>query len=350
MGQEVESTKGAPMSEPDLARFVRPNLTEARIAWLWGRVDARSRPSRMRRRLLPAVAVAACCAGLLVAMTRGRSKQPPNSMEGAVVESGAITLADGSRVVLADGGRVRIVTVREDTVELALEVGAIDLAVMHSRRLLVVHTPRYDIVDLGTRFRVMLDAQGGTHVDVSEGTVEVRCRDGSERTRLLGAGESWSNAQTSVVASAVAVVREAPRPVSETPAAAPIVRESSPGPKELLETAESARLAGQLRSAAEAFDTLRHRFRADSRAALAAFELGRLRLDSLDDAPGAVDALNDAIRLSPRGPLREDAEARRVEALAAERSPDCSAARDAFLARYPHSAHASGVAGRCVLE
>jgi hypothetical protein len=339
------------MSEPDLARFVKPNLTEARIAWLWGRVDARSRPSRIRRRLLPAFAVVACCAGLLAAMARGRSKQLPNSMEGAVVESGAITLADGSRVVLADGGRVRILTVREGTVELALEVGAIDLAVMHSRRLLVVHTPRYDIVDLGTRFRVMLDAQGGTHVDVSEGTVEVRCRDGSERTRLLGAGESWSNAQSSVAPSAMATSTEAaPRPLSEPPAAAPIVREVSPGPKELLETAESARLAGQLRSAAEAFDTLRHHFRADSRAALAAFELGRLRLDSLDDAPGAVDALNDAIRLSPRGPLREDAEARRVEALAAERSPDCSAARDAFLARYPHSAHASGVAGRCVLE
>jgi hypothetical protein len=339
------------MSESNLARFVKPNLTEARISWLWNRVDARSRPFQWRRRLVPLVALVACCAGLLAVSLRGRSKQPPSAMEGAVVESGAITLADGSRVVLAEGGRMRIVTLREDTVELALEVGAMDLAIMHSRRLLVVHTPRYDVVDLGTQFRVTLDSQGGTHVDVSEGTVEVRCRDGSERTRTLEAGESWSNVQAAGAPSAIARVREpAPRLVSEPAAPPPSAREVSPGPRELLETAERARLAGQLRSAAEAFDALRHHFRADSRAALAAFELGRLRLDSLDDAPGAVDALSDAIRLSPTGPLREDAEARRVEALAAERSTDCSAARDAFLARYPHSAHASGVAGRCAPE
>lgn len=339
------------MNEPDLARFVKPNLTEARIAWLWGRVDTRTRPSRWPMRFVPAVAAIACCAGLLAVLLHGRSKPFPNSVEGAVVESGAVTLTDGSRVVLAEGGRMRIVTLREDTVELALEIGAMDLAIMHSRRLLVVHTPRYDIVDLGTQFRVMLDSQGWTHVDVSEGSVEVRCRDGSERPRILGAGESWSNVQPSVAPSTIVGVKEpAPRPVTETPAPAPNVREVGPGPKELLETAERARLAGQLRSAAEAFDALRHHFRTDSRAALAAFELGRLRLDSLDDAPGAVDALSDAIKLSPTGPLREDAEARRVEALAAERSTDCSAARDAFLARYPHSAHASGVAGRCALE
>jgi transmembrane sensor len=109
-------------------------------------------------------------------------------------------------------------------------------------------------------------------------------------------------------------------------------------------------MAGHPRAAAAAFDTLRRRFRTDPRAALAAFELGRLRLDSLGDAPGALEALNDAIGLSPRGPLREDAEARRVEALSAQRSPDCGAARDAFLGRYPRSAHVDLVAGRCAAE
>ena len=80
---------------------------------------------------------------------------------------------------------------------------------------------------------------------------------------------------------------------------------------------------------------------------LAAFELGRLRLDSLGDAAGADEAFRDAIALSPQGPLREDAEARRVEALAAERSPECATARNAFLARYPHSVHAAVVSGTC---
>jgi transmembrane sensor len=114
--------------------------------------------------------------------------------------------------------------------------------------------------------------------------------------------------------------------------------------------AQRARLAGQPRAAGVAFETLRRRFRSDPRAALAAFELGRLRLDSLGDAAGAVEAFDDAIALAPRGPLREDAEARRVEALGIERSPQCPSARDAFIARYPGSAHAAVVAERCAHE
>lgn len=106
-------------------------------------------------------------------------------------------------------------------------------------------------------------------------------------------------------------------------------------------------MAGRPQAAAAALDMLRRRYRRDPRAALAAFELGRLRLDTLGDAPGAVEALADAISLSPRGPLREDAEARRVEALAAARSPDCAAARDAFLEHYPRGVHRALIAGQC---
>jgi hypothetical protein len=341
------------MSDPRLAHFVPPKVTEARLKRQWQRVEPRSRPSRLPRYLVPALASMVSVAVLVGVVLRGRPRAAPSSIEGAVIESGAITLADGSRVVLADGGRVRMLTVRDDAVELVLEVGAIDLAGPHSRRMLVVHTPRYDVVDVGTRFRVSIDARGEMHVDVAEGAVEVRRRDGSEPTHLLDAGESWSNAlllaPPPAVASAIETAEAAARS-ADAPAPPASARELSAGPKELLETAERARLAGHARTAAEALDTLRRRFRTDPRAALAAFELARLRLDSLDDAPGAVDALNDAIGLSPQGPLREDAEARRVEALAAERSPECSAARDAFLARYPRSAHAAVVAGRCVLE
>jgi transmembrane sensor len=122
------------------------------------------------------------------------------------------------------------------------------------------------------------------------------------------------------------------------------------GPRELLDAAQRAKLAGQPRAAGAAFDALRRRFRSDPRAALAAFELGRLRLENLGDAPGAVEAFDDAIALAPGGPLREDAEARRVEALAVERSPRCAAARDSFLSRFPGSAHAAVVAGRCARD
>jgi transmembrane sensor len=115
----------------------------------------------------------------------------------------------------------------------------------------------------------------------------------------------------------------------------------------LLESAKRARLAGRPRDAAIALDTLRRRYRSDPRAALAAFELGRLRLDNLGDAPGAVEALNDAIVLAPQGSFREDAEARRVDALDAEGAPGCAEARDAYLVRYPKGIHATMVAARC---
>jgi transmembrane sensor len=338
------------MSDRRLARFVQPVMTEARLARQWEDVEPRSLRWRLPRHLVPVLATLASFALLLGVVLHGRSHASRNAMEGAVLESEGVTLADGTHVAVGEAGRMRVITVREDAVELALDVGAMDLTVPHGPRRLVVHTPRYDVIDLGTRFRVTLDAQGELRIDVAEGSVEVRSHDGKVPARRLDAGESWTDAP----------ILAAPAPLSSSSTMAPAIDSStipaasSPdgnaGPRDLLATAERARLAGHTRAAAAALDTLRRRFRSDPRAALGAFELGRLRLDSLGDAPGAVEAFSDAIVLSPRGPLREDAEARRVEALAAERSRECAAARDAFLARYPRSAHATLVAGQCPAE
>jgi transmembrane sensor len=270
-------------------------------------------------------------------------------MEGSVIESGTVTLADGSRVVVSEGGRVHVETLRPDAVVLALDVGAVELAVPHTLRTLVVRTPGYDVVDVGTRFRVVLDADGSERVDVSEGIVEVKSRAGGA-VRRLAAGDSWSSSIPTSAVPPVPSTVEPPPSVPAEPAPSAAARDATGGPKELLETAQRARLAGQPRAAGVALDTLRKRFRSDPRAALAAFELGRLRLDTFADAAGAVEAFDDAIALAPRGPLREDAEARRVEALGIARSAQCPSARDAFLTRYPGSAHAAVVAGRCARE
>ena len=177
-------------------------------------------------------------------------------------------------------------------------------------------------------------------------------------------GESW----TSAPAAAVPVPPVEPQaPVGPPPAAdAPPVEDSvkttpsssptesargatsSPGPRELLQTANDARLAGRPREAAAAFDALRRHYRGDPRAGLAAFELGRLRLDALGDPGGAAEALADSIALAPGATFREDAEARLVEAL--DRAHDggrCTAARRAYLARFPGGLHAASVAARC---
>jgi transmembrane sensor len=340
------------MTEP-LSHHVRPNLSEARVAGLWGNIDARATPDRNMRHLWRVVGPAVLAGALAVAFgLRGHGRAPRDGMEGSLIENGTVTLADGSHVAVSDGGRLRVETLRDDSVVLALDVGSVELAVPHSRRTLVVRTPRYDVVDVGTRFRVVLDRDGAERVEVSEGSVEIRSRVDDTPARRLDGGESWSNTPS----APAPVVSAGPAPVETTsaPSAEPLpssaVRDPGVGPRDLLETAERARLAGQPRAAGAALDSLRRRFRSDPRAPLAAFELGRLRLDSLGDVQGALEAFDDAIALAPRGPLRQDAEARRVEALSVERSPLCAAARDAFLEHYPASAHAAVVAAQCVRE
>jgi hypothetical protein len=119
------------------------------------------------------------------------------------------------------------------------------------------------------------------------------------------------------------------------------------GSQELLQLANEARIAGRVKDAATAFDTLRRRYRKDPRAGLAAFELGRLRLDSLGDPLGAVEALLDAISLAPEATFREDADARLIEAYDEAHDPRCHVARQDYLARYPKGVHAAAVAVRC---
>jgi hypothetical protein len=338
-----------------LAPYVAPpRLTEARLARQWADIDPRSLPSTPRRSGMVALAAGLCAVFAVGLVLRGRVQgSSHDAIEGSVIESGTVTLSDGSRVAVGEDGRVRVQTVHDDSVILALDRGSIDLAVPHAKRTLVVRTPAYDVVDVGTRFRVVLGVGGDVRVEVAEGAVEVRSRTGNGPPRRIQAGESWAHSPGEPPPSVPSASTDLAEPAPSAPLpSAPFTpaRDVSAGPKELLESAERARLAGQPRVESVALDTLRRRFRADPRAALAAFELGRVRLDSLGDGPGAVEAFDDAIALAPRGPLREDAEARRVEALAAERAPQCASARDAFLARYPHSAHGAAVAQRCASE
>jgi tetratricopeptide (TPR) repeat protein len=119
----------------------------------------------------------------------------------------------------------------------------------------------------------------------------------------------------------------------------------------LLELADAARLSGRPAEAARAFDRLLRAHRGDPRAGLAALELGRLRMDNLGDPAGALEAFSDAVALAKSGAVREDAEARRVQAL--ERLGDiarCVRARDAYLERFPGGIHASSIRRRCTTK
>jgi transmembrane sensor len=370
-------TIGTTRSSPPrrVARHVQPELTEARLARQWSGVQARV--GSPRRRLPLALALAGVAVGALIAVlvVRAIGRSPASVwVEGTVLESGegsALVLPDGSRVALDRSTRVRLAALRADEAHLIVERGGVDVDVMHvGGRRFVVSTDRFDIVDVGTRFHVSVGADGATHVLVERGRVEVRPRGASGTPRVLDAGDSWSSAPaetgptetgppTAAIATAAFAVPSAAASAPDVPAAPgsdsagpppdpSTGRLAAAGPKELLELAQDARLHGRPRDAAAAFDGLRRRFRGDPRAGLAAFELGRLRLDSFGEPASALEAFDDAIALSPGAPFREDAEARRVDALERMHATGrCVAARDAYLAAHPAGVHAATMASRC---
>ena len=139
------------------------------------------------------------------------------------------------------------------------------------------------------------------------------------------------------------------QPKGKAPVPAAEVRpKSGASARELFERADAERLAGNAPAAAAAFDELRRRHPGDARAGYAAFMLGRIRLDTLADPGGAVEAFEFAIAHPGSGFFLEDAAARRVEALAkAGRTRECAQARAQFLAQHPKAVRAPLVRQLC---
>jgi TolA-binding protein len=126
------------------------------------------------------------------------------------------------------------------------------------------------------------------------------------------------------------------------------VREAAVGAGELFDQANLARRAGSLELAAELYDDLVAQYPRDRRASLAAFELGRLRMDSLRDPRGAVQALERALKLDGHGEFAEDALARLVLAAEARGEREsCLRAQQRYLTRYPDGVHSQHVTERC---
>jgi transmembrane sensor len=206
-----------------------------------------------------------------------------------------------------------------------------------------------EVLVTGTAFTVEL-AGGAPRVSVERGEVEVHPRHEARLLARLRAGESWPPRLAPAEAAAPPPPSESPAPARAEPVAAPSAPStSSPRPapvdaRRLLEQANAARRSGDFAQAAALFESLGARYPRDPRAALAAFELGRLRLDALGDLPGAVQALKQSIALAPQGVFREDAQACLATAFARLRDHSrCESARRAYLERYPEGMHAAAV-------
>jgi TolA-binding protein len=360
------------MSRADFKDVVPP-LTESRVARQYAAIAARAPAVRPRGTKWLTFAVAAGLAVALAGATlRAVQVRGAGAIEGAVIESGSLgggqsptslTLADGSRIELGAATRARLTSARSTSVRIDLERGSLEVEATHvDGRTFVVGAGAYEVRVVGTHFYVRRDAGQEVSVRVDRGVVEVAAVAGGGEIRRLAVGEKWSapDGPTARVmpaepaastASVAAFAPSAPAPAA-LPTASPVINTTAPrrdeSARDLFDEAQRARAEGRASDAARAFDRLRRGFPKDARAALSAFELGRLRLDVLGDPQGAEEALRDAMALGPSSPFREDAEARRVEALG--RMGDagaCAAARSAYLVRWPNGTYRRAVEVGC---
>jgi ferric-dicitrate binding protein FerR (iron transport regulator) len=263
-----------------------------------------------------------------------------------------LALPDGSTLALAEHTDARVVSLAPHEVRVQLEHGSVQCEVAHDpERRFVVAVGAWEVVVKGTRFTVSSGPDGAAEqvvVSVERGLVEVR-QAPDRLVALLGAGQRWSSTERSPAAAPPVATAPAAQTKSTPSEAAPLPgARPAPSARSLFERADAERLAGHAREAAAAFDELRRRFPSDARAGYAAFMLGRIRLDTLGDPSGAAEALAFAIAHPGGGFFLEDAEARRVEALAqAGRANECQAARAQFLSRYPQALRAPFVAKLC---
>lgn len=371
-----------------LKDVLTPSAGPERIERQWTQLSG-----RLRKRPLigpwGAAAVASTALALAVALLLPPPAPRGSTMEGAELESGAaesaVALSDGSHIDLAPETRLSVETSRGPEVRLQLRRGRARFEVAPRKRgRFVVAVGDVEVTVVGTRFRVSKRA-AEVEVEVEHGVVEV-----SQRGRLLkrlGAGEHLSapiepGPELSPLLTPVPAEQDpsAPgpseealdpsqadvfepeeateEPPEEAPPADRAQRPGRPTPKArvehhpeakaLFEEANVARRSGEVRAAAASYAALVRRFPRDARSGLAAFELGRLRMDSLNDAAGAVQALKAALARGPRASFAEDALARLATAYdSLGQRADCERARQEYLRRYPDGVHKATLALRC---
>ena len=282
-----------------------------------------------------------------------------SAWEGAQLQTAAdavsVTLVDGSNLKVEPRSRVEMRERTPSSLKLVLGRGRIACDVTHREgRSFVVAAGGVEVRVVGTRFSVANeDAEGGTRVEVrvERGAVEVRGAGPDAEVVRVAAGHSWSQV-TKTEALGEPETETAPEVEAETDATRPaapaakthaVARAAHPAAgdaRALFEQARDQWRAGKMEDAARTYQALLSAHPRDPRAGLAAFELGRLRMDRLNDMPGAVQALEQAVALAPGAELREDALARLVAAAAAAHDhPRCARARTRYLTEYPAGVH-----------
>lgn len=318
----------------DLAQKMEAARGALKVDWNPDRARAAERGMvRLRRRRAAVRTVGASLAVLaLVAGTAvvARMVRPPEPM--AIAEGRVLRFEDGSLATLeGDATVTRTSNEPGRTVVEIVKGGARFKVARNPTRVFRVESGQVAVEVLGTEFTVD-NLEGRSRVAVHSGRVRVIAPSG---TLELGAGESGEFPDAAAELATAAPDPEPDPTPAPTPSPRPRARVAPDDTAELFRAADVARMS---RRPAEAVAPLLKVLRNPSgpKAPLAAFTLGRLYLDDLRMPREAAKAFAEAHKLSPKGPLAEDALAREVEAWA--RAGDKARAHNAaaeYVGQYP---------------
>lgn len=377
-----------------LKDMLRDPTEEPALRRIWERIDGKLPDARRRRRraVFGGLALASAAACLAIVAIARHDAGPLRFRDGralAAVDAPAegenvtnVALSDGSSIELAAGARFEPLESSGTTFLGVLQRGSAAFEVRPGGpRRWQVECGLATVEVVGTRFSCER-GPGRLRVSVQRGTVVVRGERVADRARRLTAGESLdvfdapgapaasgvplpeAIAADDFAADAPADVALAPAPAAEPVAdarsswrelargghaaeafaslgAEGVRREARHlGVADLLALADVARLSGHPADAVAPLSRILTEFAHDPQAPLAAFALGRLELDALDRPRAAARALERALALGVPRSLREDVQARLVEAYV--HAHDRTAARvaaEAYLREFPAGRH-----------
>jgi len=341
---------------------LRDPADEAAVSRMWQTIDARF-PKARRTRSLPLILapLVAAAAGVAVVAFLRHDPGPLRMADGSAIAAvdapagGArLTLSDGSTIALGPGARLEPIESSASSFITVLERGDASFEVVPGGpRRWQVECGLATVEVVGTKFSCAR-APHALHVGVERGVVLVRGEHVVNHVRRLAAGESMDILDETAAPGAegeAAVGEAAPPapPIAEEPAPAERavgVRASGPtwrelarsghhreafatlgtqglrrevkrlGIADLFQLADVARLSGHPAEAVAPLQRIIDGFASDRQAPLAAFALGRLQLDDLNQPRAAAVSFSRALELGAPQSLREAVRARLVEAQA----------------------------------
>ncbi|MEM7604349.1 MAG: FecR domain-containing protein [Myxococcota bacterium] len=337
----------------------------------------RFRHTRRRRKQRNA-GLAAAGAGALIALLVYVGAEPADSMDGY---ADSTELRDGSRMWVARDGRARVDQDDDEGTRIVLERGRARFEVEpRGTSVFEVASGDVRVRVLGTAFEVRALSTDQTRVSVEHGRVLVEGT--TPEPRVLTASES-TTVPTYAPRAAAVIVPEAIEPAVEEPAAPQARRrrrarrrtsesvepeESVPAAEsevdargvspvtcdsfasaplgsaaDLMNAADVCRRAGQRSEAGQYLRRVLRDHRSDRRAALAAYTLGRVLLQSARFSD-AAEAFANVDRYGPSRPLRESALVGQVEAHSrAGNDTRARALADQYLEWYPRGGRRDAV-------